>query len=132
MLESVTRFQKVTGKGNPGIVVTMNYDTSDVSQEELDDLVCAQLDILFCRYHNKVTDDETIKSWDDTVQTVNVQEFLDDFRQEFPGRKRGELTAEEKLRRSLKSAGISLTHEEATRLVEKQSDLQSMIQAMLK
>jgi len=126
IVKTVTHFKKVTPKGDKSITVNVEYDLEGLTAGEIAELVGAQLDIMFCRYHNKVTPDETIKSWEGLTRRVNVQSFLSDYDEDFPGRKTGKLSPEEKLRRALKALGIQVSTADVAKLA---SDAEGLKQA---
>lgn len=61
------------GKKERSVEVFPEYDISKLSSQQVADLVGAQLDIIFCRVHNRITPEEVRRSWDGkTIQVDGV------------------------------------------------------------
>jgi len=106
------------GKKERSVEVFPEYDVSKLDEQTLKDLLGAQLDIIFCRVHNRITPEETRRSWDRKTLQVDAVWLL--------ANENAKTTPEVEFQKALAKKGISLSIDQVNKFL---SDTEGLKQA---
>ncbi len=106
------------GKKERSVEVYPEYDVSKLDDQTLKDLLGAQLDIIFCRVHNRITPEEVRRSWDGKTLQVDAVWLL--------ANERTKATPEVEFQRALAKKGLTVSLDQVTKLL---SDTEGLKQA---